>query len=317
MARRPVIPFAFAIGTLAGGLAFANVAGCSLGEGTGSATGWLNAPTCWTGPIDLRPDFFAAVPSLPSLLIRVQNGGDYESFSDGIAFTVDDVGEVRGDPTSEGTPRPSLLGDTLVVGLPASVTAPGAPIVPTADPTIVHATLYLENTCRTQNLALYATTVSLDPNDTDRTCLPLEGGQTPYSCGGPAIAAMAADGGVAVPGPASDGSAATPISPADGGGKTSAPDGGPDGQATAASEAGAGAPFIAGTSTMVFHNLFDGNEAEANASQRLSWADFDLYFADPREACPGGFGPPPPCRGHVSGSFKFYFERGRPAQPFP
>jgi hypothetical protein len=161
----------------------------------------------------------------------------------------------------------------------------------------------LENTCRTQNLALYATTVSLDPNDTDRTCLPLEGGQTPYFCGGPAIATMAADGGA--------------VAPADGGGTVSASDGGPDGQATAASEAGAGAPFIAATSTMVFHSLFDGNEAEANASQRLSWADFDLYFADPREACPGGFGPPPPCRGHVSGSFKFYFERGRPAQPFP
>jgi hypothetical protein len=295
MARRSVIPFAFVIGALAGVMAFANVPGCSLGEGTGSATGWLNAPTCWTGPIDLRPDFFAAVPSLPSLLIRVQNGGDYESFSDGIAFTVDDVGEVRGDPASDGTARPSLLGDTLVVGLPASVTAPGAPIVPTANPTIVHATLYLQNTCRTQNLAMYATTVSIDPNDTDRTCLPLEGGQTPYFCGGPAIAATAADGG----------------------GTVSPSDGGPNAQSTATSEAGVGAPFIAATSTMVFHSLFDGNEAEANASKRLSWADFDLYFADPREACPGGFGPPPPCRGHISGAFRFYFERGRPAQPFP
>ena len=109
MARRPVIPFAFAIGALAGGMAFANVPGCSLGGGTGSATGWLNAPTCWTGPIDLRPDFFAAVPSLPSLLIRIQNGGDYESFSDGIAFDIEDIGAIRGDPLSDGTPQSSLL----------------------------------------------------------------------------------------------------------------------------------------------------------------------------------------------------------------
>ena len=29
---------------------------------------------------------------------------------------------------------------------------------------------------------------------------------------------------------------------------------------------------------------------------------------------PGGGGPPPPCRGHLRGTFSFYFERGRPAR---
>jgi hypothetical protein len=75
-------------------------------------------------------------------------------------------------------------------------------------------------------------------------------------------------------------------------------------------------PAVIGTSTISFHALFDGNEAESSAQQRLSYADFDLYFADPREGC-GSLGPPPPCRGHLTGNFNFYFERGQPAQPFP
>jgi hypothetical protein len=70
-------------------------------------------------------------------------------------------------------------------------------------------------------------------------------------------------------------------------------------------------------SMIQFTALFDGNEAESNAAQRRTIADFDFYFADPRDICPGGLGPPPRCRGHVKGRFDFYFERGRPAQPFP
>jgi hypothetical protein len=72
-----------------------------------------------------------------------------------------------------------------------------------------------------------------------------------------------------------------------------------------------------GTSSIVFNHLFDGNPNESDASKRLTDATFDFYLADPREICSGGLGPPPPCRGHLSGNFHFYFERGRPAQPFP
>lgn len=72
-----------------------------------------------------------------------------------------------------------------------------------------------------------------------------------------------------------------------------------------------------GRSSILFRHLADANPDEANAADRLTDADFDLYLADPREICPGGLGPPPPCRGHVSGTFKFYFDRGRPAQAFP
>jgi hypothetical protein len=266
--------------------------GCSLGEGGGSAIGTIDIPQCWSGAFNLNPDFFAAVPSASSdaLQIRIQNGGDYESFSDGIAITVDDAGQVRGDPLPpDNTPRPSLLGQALSVSLPRGVTPPGVPIKPNASPSIVHAELYLQHTCRTQNVALYAMdAVTLNP---DGSCSRADGGDPAPACG--AATAAAPDGGTAA-GPA----------PAD----ASAADAGP---------ASTTLPAQTGGSTIVFNSLFDGNPDESDAQQRLTDAHFEFYLADPREICPGGLGPPPRCRGHLTGSFKFYFERGRPAQPFP
>lgn len=78
-----------------------------------------------------------------------------------------------------------------------------------------------------------------------------------------------------------------------------------------------GAPPAVHPSTITFQHLFNGNPEEPDADKRLSEATFDVYLADPREICPGGLGPPPPCRGHIQGSFQFYFQRGRPAQAFP
>jgi hypothetical protein len=256
-----------------------------LGTGSGSARGTLDVPDCWSGDFDLRPDFFAAVPSASTALqIRIQNGGDFESFSDGIAFLVDDVGTVRGDPLPNGTVRPSLLEQTLVVALPPSVRPAGVPVSPIAHPAIVHASLYLQRTCRTQNVALYAMdAVALNA---DGSCERPDGGEPPDMCGGPAT----------VPAAGADASAA-PVADASG---------------------ESGATFQrTGQSTIVFRSMFDANPAEANAKQRLTDADFELYFADPREICPGGLGPPPRCRAYLKGTFKFYFERGRPAQPFP
>lgn len=80
---------------------------CSLGAGTGTCSGTLDVPDCWSGDFDLHPNFFAAVPATTpefptftsdSLRIRIQNGGDYETFSDGLIILVNDVGQVRGDP---------------------------------------------------------------------------------------------------------------------------------------------------------------------------------------------------------------------------
>jgi hypothetical protein len=305
-------------------LGIALAPGCSQGDGTGSASGTLDVPDCWSGAFDLKPDFFAAVPSTSSfdaLQIRVQNGGDYESFSDGIAILVDDAGEVRGDPTLDGTPRPSLIGQPLIVALPPGIAPPGVPIVPEMNPSIVHASLYLQRTCRTQNLALYAlAAVTLNP---DGTCQRPPGGEPPYPCGGPAVAVADAGGdasGDAQSTAAADAStdAASSVSgdAAVSSADASAGDAASSDAAGAASGEGGGAAQI-GTSTIVFKSLFDGNPDEENAQNRLTDAQFDFYFADPRETCPGAFGPPPRCRGHLTGSFKFYFERGQPAQAFP
>lgn len=72
-----------------------------------------------------------------------------------------------------------------------------------------------------------------------------------------------------------------------------------------------------GKSTIAFTAVSNGRLDEETAAERLNAGCFDIYLADPREADPGGQGPPPPCRGHLRGTFSFFFERGRPSQPFP
>jgi hypothetical protein len=170
-----------------------------------------------------------------------------------------------------------------------------------ANPSIVHASLYLNASCRTQNVALYAMSAVSLPDGA--SCEEPEGGE-PLPCGAPATVASDAD----------------VVTDADLDGTPVASMNGADASVALATEPGAGEAGPSsptGTSTIVFSSLFDGNPAETNAQQRLSDAQFDLYFADPREVCPGGLGPPPRCRGHLTGYFRFYFENGQPAQPFP
>ena len=156
--------------------------GCSLGEGTGSCSGVLDEPTCWVGSYDMKPDFFAAIPTtnvagtpiaMNPLQIRIQHGGDYSTFSDGLAIVIDDVADVLG-----GSGHPSMLGQALSVSLAPGVVPPGVPIEATANPSFVHAALYLGQTCRTQNIALYATSAVSGP------CGQPEGGDVPLVCGG-------------------------------------------------------------------------------------------------------------------------------------
>jgi hypothetical protein len=72
-----------------------------------------------------------------------------------------------------------------------------------------------------------------------------------------------------------------------------------------------------GKSLITFTSVANGKLDEETAAERLTAGCFDVYLADPRDAAPGGQGPPPRCRGHIRGTFSFFFERGRPAQPFP
>ncbi len=69
--------------------------------------------------------------------------------------------------------------------------------------------------------------------------------------------------------------------------------------------------------TITFDNLFSGDPNETNSDNRLTYAHFDdIVFADPRDMSPD-YTFKAEVTSHVKGWFKFYFQRGQPAQPFP
>ena len=248
------------------GLAFvvaSTIPACSQGEGNGRISGTLNVPQCWTGPFELNADFLAGVPYREGLQLRIQQGSDFQTFSDGVSILLYDITKVRPDPSTSFAGR---YGQPLAVDLPPEVTPPGVPVKPQADPAIVGLTLYLGKSCRTQNVALHAV---------DEVSIPTDG-----TCDAPAV--LGAD-----------------------------PTAGCD--ATKEAPAGVGS----GKSLIAFNHVFDGKLEEPQAAERLTEGCFDVYLADPREGAPGGLGPPPRCRGHIRGRFSFYFERGKPSQPFP
>jgi hypothetical protein len=244
-------------------LVAASVPACSQGGGDGSVRGTLNVPGCWTGNFDLAPDFFAANPYRQGLQLRIQNGSDFETFSDGLSILVSDISQVRPNTAAGQTGK---YGQPLEVSLPPEVTPPGVPVKPDPNPALVGMILYLQKTCRTQNVTLDAVAEVTLP--TDGTC--------------DTRAMMGAD-----------------------------PTAGCDPNKESPAGVGSGKSFI------TFTSLFDGQVDEPTASERRNRGCFDIYLADPREVAPGGLGPPPVCRGHIKGTFDFFFERGRPAQPFP
>lgn len=65
-----------------------------------------------------------------------------------------------------------------------------------------------------------------------------------------------------------------------------------------------------------FSALFDADPNETEAAQKLTDAEFtDIAVADPRDHPPGD--ETVQNVSHIHGFFKFYFQRGQPAQPFP
>ena len=236
---------------------------CSQGEGAGKVAGALNIPNCWTGPFELSADFLAGVPFHEGLQLRIQSGSDFESFSDGLSILLQDITKVRPDPGSGFAGR---YGQPLAVDLPPSVVPPGVPIKAKADPAFVSLALYLQKSCRTQNVTVYAVEEVSIPNDGTCDARPIKGADPTVGC-----------------------------------------------DPTKEAPAGVGS----GKSLIAFTNVFDGRLDEPQAADRLTAGCFDVYLADPRDVAPGGLGPPPRCRGHIRGNFSFYFERGRPSQPFP
>lgn len=70
---------------------------------------------------------------------------------------------------------------------------------------------------------------------------------------------------------------------------------------------------VAGTVT--FHAIFNGDLSESDRDKRLTHAEFsDVTVADPREKDANDAYVN---ASHIAGSFRFYFQRGQPAQPFP
>src|SRR5262249_16733452 len=68
--------------------------------------------------------------------------------------------------------------------------------------------------------------------------------------------------------------------------------------------------------TMTFRALFNGDPNETNAAEKLTEAEFtDIVVGDPRDRVAGG--ETIQTLSHIRGNFKFYFQRGQPAQPFP
>jgi hypothetical protein len=236
---------------------------CSQGEGSGKVAGTLNVPECWTGPFELNADFLAGVPYREGLQLRIQSGSDFQSFSDGLSILLYDITKVRPDPAHG---FPGRYGQPLSVDLPPEVTPPGVPVVAEADPAFNSLTLYLQQSCRTQNVTLHAVKEVSIPSDGTCDAKPMKGADPTNGC---------------------------------------------DPNQEAPAGVGSGKSLIAYT------YVFDGKVDEPQAAERLTAGCFDVYLADPREVAPGGLGPPPRCRGHIRGTFSFYFERGRPSQPFP
>lgn len=66
---------------------------------------------------------------------------------------------------------------------------------------------------------------------------------------------------------------------------------------------------------ITFHSLFSGDPNEEDSDARLTDASFDVQFADPRDLVDA----PDPAlvtSDDVTGNFRFFFQRGQPAQPF-
>ncbi len=129
----------------------ATALGCSVGEGDGRISSErLHIQDCWTGPLDLVPDFFGADPYREeSLQIRIQLGDNSEEQSDGMIVLINDLQTVR-----------SLGEAPIPVGLPAGVAPPGtAPQTPPdqkPNSPKVSLSLYLHDTCHGLNATLHA-----------------------------------------------------------------------------------------------------------------------------------------------------------------
>jgi hypothetical protein len=70
--------------------------------------------------------------------------------------------------------------------------------------------------------------------------------------------------------------------------------------------------------TVTFHELFSGDPNEKDAAEKLIEGEFDVTVGDPRDiVLVGDDVGTIPNQSQLTGTFRFYFQRGQPAQPFP
>jgi hypothetical protein len=119
--------------------------GCSVGEGLGYMhSDRLYVDQCYAGPFDLRPTFFGANPFEDTLTIRVQRGERDILVSDGFTMLVYNVSAIRA----------SALDTELSLGLPVGVSPVGFPLPEVPTPPAATLSLFLNNSCRSQNSVL-------------------------------------------------------------------------------------------------------------------------------------------------------------------
>lgn len=70
--------------------------------------------------------------------------------------------------------------------------------------------------------------------------------------------------------------------------------------------------------TIEFDELFSGDPNEEDAAEKLTVGHFDLMVGDPTNLILEGEGAGTiPDQSRITGRFRFFFQRGQPAQPFP
>jgi hypothetical protein len=261
---------------------------CSLGQGTGDVqSDKLFAHECWGqadgggNPLeqsyDLQPDFFAANPYRSTVQIRVQHGNDLQEVSDGLAVLIDDVPKIR---AALAVARTLQSADAGVGDAGAGDAGPG------------------------------------DAGAGD--------GGAPLSCD-PAGAPNA------VLGPHADGTATFRVALPAGvtpPGSPSVPP--PDliddppivhmALYLHRSCHNQNTVLYAVSGTITFTALFSGDPNESSAAEKLiDVTQVDVQVGDIRDVPLGAYPREIPCelQSRLHGSFKFYFDRGQPAQPFP
>jgi hypothetical protein len=264
------------------------ITGCSLGQGTGEVkSDKLFAHECW-GQVDgggnpaeqtydLQPDFFAANPYRSTLQIRVQHGNDLQEVSDGLSVLIDDVPKIREALAVARTLQASDAG-VGDAGAPDS----GAPDAGAPD--------------------------SGSPD----SCALSGAGSEPLGphANGTVTLQVALPAGVTPPGSPS-------IPPAD------LLDDPPIVHMAFYLQRSChnqNTVLYAVSGTITIASLFSGDPNEASAAEKLiDVTKLDVQVGDLRDVPLGAYPREIPCglQSRLQGKFKFYFDRGQPAQPFP